>query len=123
MKKTTKNSVPNNLSQSTASTPRKKALTAFEEFDASNADGSGLFPIVPKIKTEVLGFLARRPLHTAVLTGLLLENGGGSESKYGGFYGYRRESGKLDGVALLCRATIFEARTEAALSAFSCFAR
>ncbi len=123
MKKTPKNSAPNNLSQSTANTLREKALSAFEEFDASNADGSGLFPMVPEIKTEVLGFLARRPLHTAVLTGLLLENGGGGESKYGGFYGYRSESGKLDGVALLGRATIFEARTEAALSAFARLAR
>src|SRR6266436_1341405 len=98
MKKTTKNSVPNNLSQSTASTPRKKALTAFEEFDASHADGSALFPIMPELKTEVLGFLARRPLHTAVLTGLLLENGGGGVSRHGSFYGYRSESGKLEGV-------------------------
>src|SRR6266436_1822430 len=123
MKKTSKNSLPNNLSQSTASTVREKVFSTFEEFDPSNAQGSGLFPMVPEIKTAVLGFLARRPLHTAVLTGLLLENGGGDESRYGAFYGYRSDSGKLDGVALLGRATIFEARTEAALSAFACLAR
>jgi ribosomal protein S18 acetylase RimI-like enzyme len=123
MKKTPQNSTHTKLSQLTSATLREKALSAPEEFDASNADRSGLFPIAPEIKTEVLGFLARRPLHTAVLTGLLLENDGGSNSRHGNFYGYRGESGKLDGVALLGRATIFEARTEAALSAFASFAR
>ncbi len=78
---------------------------------------------VPTLKAqdepEVLAFLARRPLHTVFMCGLIKDNGLVSELNRGTFYAHRDRAGKLDGVALIGHATLAEAHSEDALNAFA----
>ncbi len=72
---------------------------------------------------EVINFLAVRPLHTVTLAGFVRDNGLVSPANRGEFYGVRNEDGELEGVALIGHATLIEARTDRALSAFAEIAR
>lgn len=74
-------------------------------------------------KAEVLAFLAERPLHTVYLSGFILDNGVVSLLNRGSFYGYRNSSGRLEGVALIGHATLFEIRSGEALAAFASLAQ
>lgn len=74
-------------------------------------------------KAEVLAFLSERPLHTVYLTGYILDNGIVSPLNRGSFYGYRNAEGKLEGVALIGHATLFEIRSDEALAAFASLAQ
>jgi GNAT superfamily N-acetyltransferase len=67
---------------------------------------------------EVLDFLAERPIHTVVMSGLIRDNGMESPFNRGTFYACRDSEGRLAGVALIGHATFVEARTEGALRAF-----
>jgi len=86
------------------------APTPAEPLDGAHAD-------------EALAFLGERPLHTVVMAGLLRQHGPLVRWPPGRFYGCRGAGGRLEGVALIGRATMFEARTAAALSAFAAQAR
>ena len=66
-------------------------------------------------KPEVLNFLEERPAQTAMLSGLIRDNGLRSDFKRGDFFGCRNERGELEGVALIGHATLFETRSERAL--------
>jgi GNAT superfamily N-acetyltransferase len=70
-------------------------------------------------KTEVLQFLAVRPVHTVVMTSFINDNGLESDLNRGKFYGYRNTEGTLDGVALIGHSTLIEARSDKALKAFA----
>ena len=70
-------------------------------------------------ETEVLSFLAERPLHTVTMTGFIRDNGLVSPANRGAFYGVRNDKGELEGVALIGHATLMETRTERAVSAFA----
>ena len=70
-------------------------------------------------KSEALHFLARRPLHTVYMASLIRDNGVESPLNRGGFYSYRGSHGLLEGIALIGHATLVEARTEGALTAFA----
>ena len=70
-------------------------------------------------KTEVLQFLAVRPVHTVVMTSFINDNGLESDLNRGKFYGYRNTEGKLEGVALIGHSTLIEARSDKALKAFA----
>lgn len=70
-------------------------------------------------KAEALSFLAARPLHTVYLAGCILDNGVVSPLNRGSFYGYRSHDGRLEGLALIGHATLFEARSDEALAAFA----
>ncbi|HEX8459437.1 MAG TPA: GNAT family N-acetyltransferase [Pyrinomonadaceae bacterium] len=73
---------------------------------------------------EALTFLSERPLHTVIMAGLMREHGLSVPAPRGRFYGCReRRLGQLEGVALIGRATLFEARTPNALVAFAELAR
>ena len=74
-------------------------------------------------ENEVLDFLARRPLHTVIMAGFVLDNGLESPLNRGSFYGCRGPGGRLEGVGLLGHATLVEARCPAALDALGRFAR
>jgi len=75
--------------------------------------------LVNENKAEVLAFLSERPLHTVYLSGYILDNGIVSPLNRGSFYGYRNLEGKLEGVALIGHATLFEIRSGEALAAFA----
>lgn len=70
-------------------------------------------------ETEVLSFLAERPLHTVTMTGFIRDNGLVSPANRGAFFGVRNNKGELEGVALIGHATLMETRTERAVSAFA----
>jgi GNAT superfamily N-acetyltransferase len=72
---------------------------------------------------EVLAFLAVRPLHTVIMTGFIRDNGLISPLNRGAFYAYRNQLNELEGVALIGHATLFEARSEAAVIALALAAR
>ncbi|HWQ31814.1 MAG TPA: GNAT family N-acetyltransferase [Blastocatellia bacterium] len=68
---------------------------------------------------EVLQFLARRPLHTVIMSGLIRDNGLESPLNRGSFYGWRNLKGDLLGVALIGHLTLVETRSDVALAAFA----
>lgn len=70
-------------------------------------------------ETEVLGFLAERPLHNAVMAGLIRDNGIESKFNRGTFYGCRDVSDALLGVALIGHGVFIDARSEDALREFA----
>lgn len=69
--------------------------------------------------SEVLGFLAERPLHTVTMSGFIRDNGIESPFNRGTFYGYRSGDGRLEGVALIGHATFLESRCDEALAGFA----
>src|SRR3954468_7236322 len=87
-------------------------------FDAAAAE-----PLAEKHKAEILAFLSERPLHTVYMTGCILDNGVVSPLNRGSFYGYRNCEGRLEGVALIGHATLFETRSDASLAAFAALAQ
>ena len=74
-------------------------------------------------QSEVLRFLAERPLHTAVMSGFIRDNGLESKLNRGCFYGYRNKAAALEGVSLIGHATFIEARCDDAMLEFSRLAR
>lgn len=64
---------------------------------------------------EVLAYLAERPIHTVIMTGMIRDNGLSSEHNRGTFYGCRNSEGRLEGVALIGHATLIETRTRGAI--------
>jgi ribosomal protein S18 acetylase RimI-like enzyme len=82
-------------------------------------NSSGVETLAEQHKAEILAFLAERPLHTVYLAGFVRDNGVVSPLNRGSFYGYRNSNGRLEGVALIGHATLFEARSDEALAAFA----
>jgi uncharacterized protein len=74
-------------------------------------------------RAEALAFLAERPVHTVGMAGLIRDNGVVSPHHRGTFYGCRDSEGRLEGVALVGRHTLVEARTRRALREFASVAR
>jgi predicted GNAT family acetyltransferase len=72
---------------------------------------------------EVLEFLEANPLHTVFMASQIRDCGLASPHNRGSFYACRDQRGELEGVGLLGHATVIEARTEAAISAFARLAR
>jgi predicted GNAT family acetyltransferase len=70
-------------------------------------------------ETQVLRFLAERPLQNAVMNGLIRDNGIESKFNRGTFYGYRDVADELLGVALIGHHVFIDARVEDALREFS----
>lgn len=83
------------------------------------SDSLSLHPLTGGQEPEVLGFLAKRPLHTVVMAGHIRDNGLESSFNRGKFYGCRDAAGRLEGVALIGHATLLETRSEAALAVFA----
>lgn len=75
--------------------------------------------VAPGDEAEVVGFLSERHVHAVNLLGLMRDNGLESPHNRGAFYACRDERGRLEGVALIGHATLFEARTPRALRAFA----
>ena len=76
-------------------------------------------PLAREAEAEVVRFLSERPVHAVNLLGLIADNGLVSPHNRGTFYACRDERGRLEGVALIGHATLFEARTPRALRAFA----
>jgi len=74
-------------------------------------------------ESEVLDFLAARPVHTVLMAGFIRDNGVVNPLNRGKFYACRDRQGQLEGVALIGHLTIVETRNEASLSTFARLAR
>src|ERR1041384_7732672 len=74
-------------------------------------------------ETEVLAFLAQRPIHTVAMTSLINDNGLESSLNRGTFYGCRDLNGQLEGVGLVGHATLMETISDRALAALAQIAR
>jgi len=75
--------------------------------------------LVNQHQSPVLSFLADRPLHNAVMAGLIRDNGIESKFNRGTFYGCRNAAGVLVGVALIGHAVFVDARCDEALRQFA----
>lgn len=103
------------MTPATQTNDRRPGIDAAGRVTVARLDGEN--------RQEVLGFLARRPLHTVVMSSFVRDNGLVSPLNRGTFYACRDEAGDLVGVALIGHATMVEARTEEALAAFARLAR
>lgn len=103
-------------------TPRQVKLTETNTAAAQMPAPARLLNIQPLTAAhaaETLGFLATPSIDSIYMTGLIQDNGVESLFNRGTFYAARNQDGKLEGVALIGHATLIEARTEEALSAFA----
>lgn len=75
--------------------------------------------LTTKDQPEVRSFLAKRPLQTFGLLGLIADNGLVSPHNRGDFYAYRGAENQLEGVALIGYNTIIDACSEAAIQVFA----
>lgn len=72
---------------------------------------------------EILSFLGRRPIQTAIMVGLIHDNGLQSPLNRGTFYGCRNYLGQLAGVALIGHSILMETVSDSALRAFAATAQ
>lgn len=87
---------------------------------ATNVIKAGSPTVVPldnSHTSEVLAFLARRPIHTVMMAGLVRDNGLVNPLNRGTFHACRDEAGRLEGVVLIGEIIMLEAVKEAALAA------
>lgn len=84
-----------------------------------SAEGLSTQPLRAGCESEVVSFLAERPVHTVFMASLIRDNGLVSPLNRGSFYACRGRDGSLEGVALFGHATLIEARSEGALAAFA----
>lgn len=82
------------------------------------AAGIGLQALNDGHTSELMDFLAARPLKTFIQTSWIKDNGVCSAFNRGTFYGYRDAEGRLEGVALIGHITLVEALSDTALKAF-----
>ena len=95
------------------------ALSAKPQVRIADAAPLRAEPLGGGHQAEVLQFLARRPLHTVVMAGMIRDNGLDSPLNRGTFYACRDAAGHLEGVALIGHVTLVETESEAALEAFA----
>ena len=89
--------------------------------DSSNVQNVHL--LIENDQKEVLEFLAKRPVHTVVMSSFIQDNGIESSDNRGKFYGYRNNAGNLEGVALIGHTTLIETFSKDALKAFAQIAK
>src|SRR5215213_7597242 len=98
--------------QSLPQTDAACAPSLFAAFAPLRVAGAVLAePLARGAEAEVVGFLSERPVHAVNLLGLIADNGLVSPHNRGTFYACRDERGRLEGVALIGHATLFESRT------------
>lgn len=109
----------------TFSTAQARTTAKSDESLASLVTVSALavHPLTEENETEVLGFLAARPIHTMIMAGWIRDNGIVSPLNRGTFYACRNRAGRLEGVALIGEITLLETRSDAALTAFASLAQ
>jgi len=70
-------------------------------------------------EAEALEYLSARPIHSVIMSSFIRDNGLVSDFNRGRFYSYRDRCGRIEGVALVGHATLFETSSDAALAAFA----
>jgi Predicted acetyltransferase len=82
-----------------------------------------VFSIAEDDLAEVFSYLTAPSIHSVIMHGFLSDNGLSTTLNRGEYYGYRNESGELEGIALIGHSTLFDARSEDAIEAFARLAR
>ena len=90
---------------------------------ASIPDLSRLTKLTEDNRSELMAFLRIRPVHTVVMASFINDNGVESELNRGTFFGYRNDTDKLEGVALIGHTTLIEAHSQEAMAAFAAKAK
>ena len=98
---------------------KKEQPAVPRQLSAVQASSEAIQPLGNAHQNEALAFLAARPLHTVALAGFIRDNGMESPLNRGKFYATRDSSGKINGVALIGHATLFETDSDEALAAFA----
>lgn len=106
----------------TATLMDRESPARFTHF-AKVAEACTVEELYQEEETEVLDFLAERPMHTVFMASLIRDNGLVSPHNRGSFYAGRDSQGRLVGVALLGHATQIETRTESSINVFAHLAR
>lgn len=83
----------------------------------------GIFELSEKSIEEAFEFLNSASVHAVILSGFLADNGIDEDLNRGKFFGHRDERGEIDGIALIGHSTIFDVRTQTALTAFAAEAK
>jgi uncharacterized protein len=98
----------------------RKTRRAAAALPPSDGPAPLVYPLTERDgESEILAFLAERPVHTVVMSGLIRDNGLESPFNRGSFYACRGRGGALEGVALVGHAVLVEARSLGALKAFA----
>ena len=106
----------NGLTRPFSQAPSPEGLTTRRSM--MSKDG-GIHLLTHNSEAEALEFLSARPIHSVVMSSFIRDNGLVSDLNRGRFYSYRDCSGRLEGVALVGHATLFEANSDAAVGAFA----
>jgi GNAT superfamily N-acetyltransferase len=101
---------------------RQESTAIFDKF-ASAPGGYTIGELYQEDEAEALEFLAARPIHTVFMSSLIRDNGLASPHNRGSFYACRDGRGQLEGLGLLGHATVIEAGSDDAVSAFARLAR
>lgn len=95
--------------------PMHGSATMLPNYSSITSLGPALVALTDADQAEVFRFLSPRPVHTAILSGLIYDHGLESRTARGVFYGVRSPSGELEGVALIGQTTTFEVSSKRAL--------
>jgi len=97
-------------------------MPALQKQSLLEAGSSGCCPVrilEESDKQAALKYLSARPISKVIMAGWIHERGILSDGNRGPFDGYFDGDGRLDGVALIGRATMFETQNERALQEFA----
>ena len=112
--------VKNNcLTRLFSQSPSPEGLTTALALHSMMPKDAGINLLTHGSEAEVLEFLSARPIHSVVMSSFIRDNGLVSDLNRGRFYSYRDRGGRLEGVALVGHATLFETNSDAALAAFA----
>ena len=113
----------NCLTRLFSQSPSPEGLTTALALHSMMPKDTGINLLTHGSEAEVLEFLSARPIHSVIMSSFIRDNGVVSDLNRGRFFSYRDRGGRLEGVALVGHATLFEANTELALTAFARLAR
>ena len=100
-------------------TPSPEEVSTARTLHSAMPISRGISLLTQRDEAEVLEFLSARPIHSAIMSSFIRDNGLVSDWNRGGFYCYRDRRGQIEGVALVGHATLFETNSVAALAAFA----
>ena len=109
----------NGLTRLFSQSPSPEELPAAPALHSIMLKERGIDLLTHGSEAEALEFLSARPIHSVVMSSFIRDNGLVSDLNRGSFYCYRDHAGRIEGVALVGHATLFESKSEAALAGFA----
>jgi uncharacterized protein len=109
----------NGLTRLFSQSPSPEELPAVPALRSTMRKDRGIGLLTQGSEAEALEFLSARPVHSVVMSSFIRDNGLVSDLNRGRFYSYRDPAGRIEGIALVGHATLFETNSDAALAAFA----